>query len=136
MKHPLATLAQIVSLNAQAVMARIHIAEAHMRAVAADGYPGGGEGGDGHLTPTEAAVQARWTVERDHAELLNTLQRAADLTNRVINVCDRYPGVGHDHAAEVKLTRCDGEMDPTCEDNAVVKGKCMRCYQRARRRSA
>lgn len=124
-------LAQRLAIDIQVVQARLAASEDHMRSLCADGYATGAEGGapdDVRFTGVESAVIARWKVEYDHRNLEHALRAAADELGRAIGIINRYPGVGTNNEDEWRRARCDGEMDPTCQQLVVVKGKCKRCY--------
>lgn len=130
-RSQLPRIVQRLAIDIQVVQARLAAAEEHMRAVVADGYAGGAEGGppsDVTLTGVEAAVVSRWCVEYDYRRLETALRSAADDIGRAIGIMSRYPPVGVNPADELRRARCDGEMDPTCAQLAVAKGKCRRCY--------
>lgn len=130
-RSQLPRLVQRAMTDLTVIQARLAAAEEHMRSLTATGYPGGGEGGppsDVVLTGVEAAVLSRWRVEHDHRHLELALHRAGVELGTAVNILTRYPGVGTDPAEQWRHARCDGEMDPTCEQLAVTRGKCRRCY--------
>lgn len=143
----LTRLAELVALNVTAIQVRITATEDHMNAICPDGYPAGGSSvrGGATSTVTEAAVLARARVAADHATLEATLRAIADLCGRVVNVCDRYPGVGHDQVTRYQQHRCTGGMGepghlewgrPECENIVgahTTSGLCDQCRARRNR---
>ncbi len=127
----IADLAHLLELQATTAKARASLVWDAICALTPDGYPGGGEGGDGAHTPTEGAMLARERVAADYAAWEKSLKDACDLLARHNRIGDHYLGLVTDTTKESARSRCDG--DPLCNENAVARGKCWKHYKRWQR---
>jgi len=133
---------------------RVPVLADHLAAVCPDGYPGGGDGGDGGMTATEAAVFARtrYTEAADLAlRLMGKLSNQAAIgasgvlyapqavvwhLEDLLGVCDAWE---RPTAAEKAAARCTGGVGlrgalewgrPECDNIASRRGLCDACRKR------
>lgn len=133
---------------------RVPTLDAFLCAVAPDGYPGGGDGGSGQHTATEAAMLARWKYRADHDRAMDAMQHLSAIANvglngqlwspqmacirldQLLKVCDKYERSNDEDKQRVRCTGGAGEAGylewgrPECDNIADRdrKGMCLRCY--------